>query len=225
MLIPIIRKSTSKQIDSLDVQTQAIQAWSLANGVPLYEDPESYAAVESGALKNRESVERALDLVRLGEADGIIVSKLDRLGRSVSEIARIVQELQDAKARLVVVQHNIDTTTPQGKMFIYMAAVFAELERDIIVDRAEEAAAERRRQGRLVSGRVPYGFDKTEDKHLVPNPSEQAIIDRIRKLHNNGKGYSKIALILNEDGVPTKTNSKWHPTQIERILKYNGDTA
>lgn len=87
----------------------------------------------SSRKSSRPALEKMLDQLRVG--DTVVIWKLDRLGRSLPDLVKLVQEIQDKGAGLKSLNDSIDTTTPQGKLSFHLFAALAEFERDIISER------------------------------------------------------------------------------------------
>lgn len=102
----------------------------------------------SGAKKERPQLKKLLEQIRKG--DVVVVYKLDRLGRSLKHLLEIVEILNSKNVALQSLHDNIDTTTPQGRLFFNISASFAEFEKDLIRERTKaglEAARERGKKG------------------------------------------------------------------------------
>lgn len=102
----------------------------------------------SGAKDSRPGLDAMVEFAR--EGDQIVVWKLDRLGRTMKHLVSLVNALHDRGVHLFVIQGDIDTTTSTGRMMFHLFATFAELERDLIVERTRaglEAARARGRSG------------------------------------------------------------------------------
>lgn len=134
----------STQTQSLDLQIDAL----VQRGVEeIFKD-------KASGIKKRPELERLLNYVRKG--DVIIIWKLDRLGRSVVDLIKIVNFLRDKGVELISIQDNLDTTTAGGKLIFHMMAALAEFERDMISQRTKvglEAARARGRKGGRPKGR------------------------------------------------------------------------
>lgn len=100
----------------------------------------------SGTLARRPALDQMLEYVR--EGDTLIVTKLDRLGRSVRNLKQIAEELQERSIGLRALSQGIDTTTPGGRLFFHMLAAIAEFEHDLIVERTHDGLAAARARGR-----------------------------------------------------------------------------
>lgn len=220
-LLALLRTSTDKQQNSIGIQRQKIEAWSFVSGKPVLFRDAFIVEGESGRKERRASVEAALELLRRGEISGIIVSKLDRLARSISETVRIVDEINNLGGQLVVLDPAVDTSTVLGKGFFYMSAVLLQMEADMAAERTQQVIDDLKRQGRRTSGHIPYGFelDPTSD---VPNklrvvPHELKVMERIAFAREEaGISWQNIVNALNDEGVPAKEGGKWHitPTKV-----------
>ena len=101
--------------------------------------------VSAGSTKNRPELKNALDFVR--EEDVFMVTKLDRLARSVVDLSNIVQRLEEKKVDLVVLDQGIDTTTIYGKLQFNILAAIGEFERGLIRERSREGREKAKARG------------------------------------------------------------------------------
>lgn len=102
----------------------------------------------SGKDNNRPEFERLLADVRAGKLEGIIVYKLDRIGRSLQHLITLFSEFKNRGIEFISLTQNINTETPEGKMFWQLLGVFAEYERELIVARTKTGLERARRQGK-----------------------------------------------------------------------------
>jgi DNA invertase Pin-like site-specific DNA recombinase len=100
----------------------------------------------SGTLAKRTALDQALGYLRAG--DTLVITKLDRLGRSVRNLKALADELQSRQVGLRALSQGIDTTTPGGRLFFHMLAAIAEFEHDLIVERTVDGLAAARARGR-----------------------------------------------------------------------------
>lgn len=115
----------------------------------------------SGVLANRPELDRALDYLRAG--DTLVVTRLDRLGRSVKNLKDITDQLHSRGVELQAVSQGIDTATPGGRLFFHMLAAIAEFEHDLIVERTKDGLAAARARGR--KGGPKFKMTPTKAKH------------------------------------------------------------
>jgi DNA invertase Pin-like site-specific DNA recombinase len=135
VLVGYARVSTADQ--NTDAQLTALHA---AGCVRVFTES------ASGALRQRPELAAALDYIRPG--DVLVVTKLDRLGRSLSHLIDTIHSLADRGVGFRSLGEAIDTTTPTGRLLLHVIGAIAEFERDIIRERTRESLAEARRQGR-----------------------------------------------------------------------------
>jgi DNA invertase Pin-like site-specific DNA recombinase len=149
MKIGYARVSTRDQ--SLDLQTDALTA----AGCELL-----FSEHLTGANRERPELNKLLAQLRKG--DVLVVWKLDRLGRSLSDLVALVNEIQEKGAGLQSLQDHIDTTTPQGKFTFHLFAAIAEFEREITRERTRAGLASARARGKL--GGRPKGLSKAAEE-------------------------------------------------------------
>jgi DNA invertase Pin-like site-specific DNA recombinase len=106
----------------------------------------------SGRLASRPQLDAALDYLRTG--DQLVVTRLNRLGRSMRHLFELVDQLQERGIDLVVLQQGIDTSTPVGRFFFSVMAALAELDRELIVEGTKDGLAAAKARGRS-GGRPP----------------------------------------------------------------------
>src|SRR5215813_11649798 len=106
----------------------------------------------------------------LSEGDALVVTRLDRLGRSMRDLANIAHEIEQAGAHLKVIEQNVDTSTAAGRAFYGMLAVFAAFETDVRRERQLEGIAMARRQG------VYKGGKQRLDRQRVQELSGQGLV-------------------------------------------------
>jgi DNA invertase Pin-like site-specific DNA recombinase len=148
-LIGYIRVSTTRQQEgfSLKAQKEAIAQYCKARKHKLI----AIEAESKSAIHNRPVFEKLLERLMIPDSkiDGLIVAKLDRLGRSVKDLANIAEELRRHKKQLISVHDNIDTSTPNGKLLFHVLSAIAEYERELTIERTKAGRALAEKQGKL----------------------------------------------------------------------------
>lgn len=145
------RTSTIVQEAGLEAQVRDLQA---AGCTKIFQE-------HASAVKQREKLEQALEYVR--EGDSLVVTKLDRLARSVPDLYNIVDRLKEQSVNLIILSLGIDTSTPTGKVMLTMMGAFSEFEREIMLERQKEGIEKAREEGKY-KGRKPM---PTEIVHAV----------------------------------------------------------
>lgn len=215
-LVGYVRVSSESQADntSLAEQKKKIEAYCYAFGHELIG---LFTEVGSGKqADDRPQFQKALDMVR-DNADGIIAAKLDRLARNTRDVLELVDDvLQPAKKALILLDLQVDTTTPQGYMILTVMSAVAKLERDIINERTQGGRRAKAESGGYAFGSPRFGQEAV-DGELIANESEQKAIEVIRRHRRSGKSYGKVADFLNSQGIPTKRGKQWSAMQVQRI--------
>lgn len=143
MLIGYARTSTKDQEYSLEAQIRRLEAVGCKK---IYQ--EQVSSVDA----KREQLEAALNHIREDDGDVLVVTKLDRLARSVANTVEIQKALEKKNAGLKILDMDIDTTTPTGKLQFNLLAAIAQFEREVMLERQrvgiEKAKAEGKYKGR-----------------------------------------------------------------------------
>ncbi len=124
----------------------------------------TYSDKLSGANNARPNLQAALDYVR--EGDTFVISRIDRLARSVSHLAGIVDALRDKGVDLVVIDQNIETKSAAGRMMLHMLGVFAAFEREIAAERRADGIARAKRED-AEKGVNRFGRPKVQTPELL----------------------------------------------------------
>ena len=125
-------QSTESQVTQLTAYCQS-RGWS---DVAVFRDDGI-----SGVRDNRPELDRLRQRMRTGEFSAVVVSKMDRLGRSLGMILRFWDESDAAGVRVIVIDQGIDTSTPAGRLQRNMLAALAEFERELILERTRTGIA------------------------------------------------------------------------------------
>lgn len=157
----------------------------------------------------RPALDRAMLRLRLGEADVLMVARVDRLSRSLSELVGTMSESKKRGWKLVIIDQGVDTTTPWGAAIVQMAGVFAELEAAMIGERTKSALAAARARGVILGRR----------KRLLSPGLCQAVSDAYKHA-----GTTEIANALRDLGVanPWTGGTDWTPAQVAQVLRRAG---
>jgi DNA invertase Pin-like site-specific DNA recombinase len=221
--------STADQSDngvSLDAQQAKMTAYASLYDLQVIET--IVDAGESAKSLDRPGLQRALELLRAGHADGMIVVKLDRLTRSVADWQLLIDDYFGEKAgkQLFSVADSIDTRTAAGRLVLNVLLSVAQWERETTGERTREALRHKIRNGERC-GKLRFGFDLASDgKMLVPNLAEQQAIVLMMNLRDAGFTLRQIASELTACNIPTKEGgTTWTHTAVGRILDRNRKAA
>ena len=204
--IGYVRVSTGKQVESglgLEAQRTAIQTEAAARGweLELIEDQGV-----SGKSLQRPGITRALDLLDRGEYDVLLVSKLDRIARSVIDGANLMRRAEDAGWSVVALDMNIDMTTPAGKFMVNSIFNMAEFERALISQRTTSA----------LKAKVDRGEKLPGGKTQLPDSTIRLILSA----RAAGQSMAGIARQLEADAVPTaRAGTHWHASTVAAVIR------
>lgn len=138
-----------------------------------------YLDTFTGAKSSRPELDRMMASLRAG--DTVVVTRLDRLGRSAKDLLNLSSEFESMGVSLVVIEQNIDTSTPEGKLFFTIISAMAEFERSLISARTKDGLEAARARGRK-GGRKPV---------MTPAKAKTA-----KEMYKNGQYVSEIAQVL-----------------------------
>lgn len=156
----------------------------------------------SGKDLNRPSIQNLINDVKNKKIDCVIVYKLDRISRSQRDTLFLIEEVFNKyNVGFISIRENFDTTSPFGKAMIGILSVFAQLERETILERTRLGLKKRAEAGLWRGGGkipFPYNYDK-EKGILVPNHEKVTILNKMISLYLGGKSFNKIATIVGMD--------------------------
>jgi site-specific DNA recombinase len=218
-VIGYVRVSTDKQADhgvSLEAQEAKIRAMAVVQGAEIIEL--IVDGGESAKNLNRPGMEKLLALVDQGKVQTVIIAKLDRLTRSVKDLAELLERFQRRGVSLVSVAESLDTGSAAGRLVINIMTAVSQWEREAIGERTRDAMKHKLSRGQRV-GNVAYGYRTSPDgKHVEPEPSEQVALEQIRGLHKQGHSLRAIAAALNAQALRTRRGTGWRHDHILRII-------
>ena len=168
MLIGYCRTSTVEQKYGLVAQVEALDK----------EGVEKIFSEQVSSVAKRPELESALEFCR--EGDVLVVTKLDRLARSILDLWKIVTRLEEKKVELKILDLNLDTATPTGRLMLSMMGALAQFEREILLLRQAEGIQRAKAEGKF-KGRKPTAREKQPE---------------IQRMHSEGMKPDAIATEL-----------------------------
>lgn len=214
------RVSTDKQADfgvSLEAQAEKVRAMAVVQGAELVDV--IVDAGESAKSLDRPGMLRLLALVDAGAVDTVIIAKLDRLTRSVADLAELLKRFERRGVSLVSVVDSLDTRSAAGRLVLNIMVSVSQWEREAIGERTRDAMHHKRANGERV-GTVPFGYRAAVDGvHIEMEPVEQTVTDRIRGLKAEGFTLRKIATELNRQGFTTRRGTAWRFQYVADVLR------
>lgn len=210
------RVSTQEQAThgySLDAQIDKIKAYASLYDIDLI-DIVIDGGISAKSL-NRKGLQNVLHMLDSGKADAVIIFKLDRLTRSVTDWNTLIADYF-TKHALLSVSDQIDTRTAAGRLCLNVLMSVAQWEREAIGERTSIALRQKQSQGQHV-GCPAYGYEML-DKQLVKVVSEYEAIALVKEMKANRCTLQQIADELNAQNIKTKRGGSWYPTTVKNIL-------
>lgn len=212
-IIGYTRVSTEEQATSgcsLAAQAVKIKSYAVLYDLELIEIIEDPG--QSGKNINRPGMQKALEMVREGSVQGILVAKLDRLTRSVSDMDLLIRHYFGDQAKyqstLFSVADQVDTRTASGRLVLNVLMSVAQWERETIGERTKAALEHLKANGKKLG--APSLGETEEGK---------ATLQYIQQLRNKGSTLRNIADILNKEHRKTQKGGVWHSSTVFYALK------
>lgn len=160
----------------------------------------------TGANTDRPAFQKMLEDIREKKIDCVVVYKVDRLSRSLSDFVKVLQFFEEQQVTFVSITQHFNTNTSMGRLTLNILLSFAQFEREMISERTKDKMGAARKKGKWVGGLPGLGYEVDKPtKKLLINPKEAVIIRRIFQLYIEGKSLRDIAQTLNAEGFRTKT--------------------
>ncbi|MGD9739974.1 MAG: recombinase family protein [Bauldia sp.] len=203
------RKSTEEGLDqdfnSLDAQREACEAYIRS------QTHEGWALVRtrfddggySGGSMERPGLQALLDAIRRRQIDVVVVYKIDRLTRSLTDFSRIVEVFENHGVSFVSVTQAFNTTTSMGRLTLNVLLSFAQFEREVTAERIRDKIAASKRKGMWMGGQPPLGYD-VKNRGLVINEAEAETIRTLFQLYLESGSVRELQKRTAELGLVTK---------------------
>ncbi|MDJ0920369.1 MAG: recombinase family protein [Henriciella sp.] len=203
------RKSSDEGLDqafnSLDAQREACEAYIKSQqheGWKAIKTEYSDGGVSGGTLE-RPALQQLLEDIDAGRVDMVVVYKIDRLTRSLSDFARLVDRLDAAGASFVSVTQQFNTSTSMGRLTLNVLLSFAQFEREVTAERIRDKIAASKKKGMWMGGPLPLGYDKGE-KGLVMNQCEASTVVSLFESYLRLGCVRKLKTFADKQGYRTK---------------------
>jgi DNA invertase Pin-like site-specific DNA recombinase len=203
--IGYIRTSTNRQDLSLEVQEKRLRAEAEFRGFEIVIIQDQMSG--SIAPRRRPGLSSALEQLANGDVDALMVSKLDRVARSLSDIAHLLEQAKKQGWAFIALDLGVDTSIPEGVLVLGIMASIAQWERSRIQERITEALAQARANGKTL-GRPRLHSNATNRRATV--------------LRGNGMTLHEISLKLHSEGITSGKGDCLSPSAVSRLLEKIG---
>jgi site-specific DNA recombinase len=218
-VVGYVRVSTDKQGDqgvSLEAQTAKVRAYAALHDLELVD-----IVVETESAKSlaRPGLTRALAMLGT-DADALLVTKLDRLTRSVRDLGTLIEEHfgKASRAALLSVSEHVDTRTASGRMVLNIMASVAQAEREMIGERTSVAMQHMKARGQYTGGPAPFGMQHTADG-LRPREDEACTRARASELRAQGLSLRAVSEALASEGRLSRSGAPFVPAAVSKMLQ------
>ena len=187
----------------------------------------------SGGNLNRPDFKKMMEAARQRRFKAIIVYRLDRISRNISDFSSLIEELSRLDIAFISIREQFDTGTPMGRAMMYIASVFSQLERETIAERIRDNMHELAKTGRWLGGTTPTGYasesvqkvtidgkaKKACKLKLIPEESEIVRLILIYSLYIEHDSLTSVEAELIKRGLKTKNNKLFTRFSIKSILQ------
>lgn len=211
------RKSTEEGLDqefnTLDAQREACLSYIASQkaegwaALPDFYDDGGF----TGGNMERPALQKLIQDIKAGKVKTIVVYKIDRLTRSLTDFAKLVDIFDEYGVSFVSVTQSFNTTTSMGRLTLNVLLSFAQFEREVIGERVRDKIAASKKKGMWMGGTCPVGYDNIE-RQLVPKAEEVAFVRMIFERYLEVGSMRKLAWVLKEEGIksPVRESDKGH---------------
>lgn len=181
----------------------------------------------SGGNLKRDGFQKMMRQIELGKITKVLVYRLDRISRSLSDFVNILNTFKEYGVEFVSTQEAFDTSSPYGELIVKILAVFAEFERQSIISRITQAYEHRSEMGFYMGGRKPYGYDleptvisNVKTKRLTPITKE---IEQVKYIYETyaieNVTLGRLLKNLTENDIKPLSGGGWTTAKLSNIIK------
>lgn len=219
-------ESTASQIDLCREYIALHSGEEAARTALIFED-EGF----SGGNLNRPAFQQMLSAARNHEISSIVVYRLDRISRNISDFSTLIEELSRLNVAFISIREQFDTGSPMGRAMMYIASVFSQLERETIAERIRDNMHELAKTGRWLGGNTPTGYCSESVQTITVDgksrkscklkllPEEGELVRKIYSLYAQTDSLSKTEAELRRQNIKTKTGRDFTRFAVRNILQ------
>jgi site-specific DNA recombinase len=175
----------------------------------------------SGGSMERPALKTLLSDIEAGKIDVVVVYKVDRLTRSLTDFAKIVEIFDRHGVSFVSITQHFNTTSSMGRLTLNVLLSFAQFEREVTGERIRDKIAASKRKGMWMGGNVPLGYDVRERK-LIVNPAEAKLVLEIYQRYLKLKCVAKLKAELDREGIKSKSRVSAAGNRTGGVSFYRG---
>ena len=206
--------SIRAQIDKLKSYIE-IKDWSFYK---VYADE----GISGKNIEGRPAMNELIADIKAGRVNNVLVYKIDRLTRSTRDLIDLTELFKEQNCTFNSLMESIDTQTASGRMFLKIIGIFAEFERENIIERITLACEKKVKEGySLGNFTTSYGYDRAKGERVQTiNPAEAEIVREIYAMYVDGNmSFNAIAQNLNHRGIKPKLGEAWGHQSVRAVLR------
>ncbi len=216
-----LRRSTDDENQPYSIEAQDTRLDAYVQSQPGWKIVKKFKDDASGKNTDRPGLQKAMQWAKANMIDVLLVYRVDRFSRNLRDTVTLLDELDKVGVAFRSATEPFDTSTPVGRMMLQLLSMFAQFERDLIVDRVTAGMEKKAEAGQWKGGYAPPGYMMDPVTHkLVVVESEAVIIRLIFDLYTKDRlGSHAIANELNERGYRTRSGGLWPFKRVLTILE------
>lgn len=219
-VVGYVRVSTQEQVEGfgLTVQRKAIAEYCKTNDLRLVQTYSDEGISGSNGLDTRQGLTDLLAAAESPEISAIVVYRLDRLARDLLLQETMLVRLRAVGATVLSVSEpDVDSDDATRVLIRQVLGAVSQFERALIRSRMAAGKAAKAAQGGFTGGAPKLGY-RSENRELVPDADEQAVLARIAELRADGLSLRAMAAVLDAEGLRPKRGGSWHAGNLARIV-------
>lgn len=185
----------------------------------------------SGGNINRPEFKKLMNDARNKKIDLLICYRLDRISRNVSDFSSVLETLQENKVDFVSIKEQFDTSSPMGRAMIYIASVFAQLERETIAERVKDNMLEMAKNGKWTGGKIPLGFKseksyfyddegkKRQQTSLVHNTEDLEFVKFLYEKYLELGSLHKLEVYTHQNNIRSASGRLFEKSTLKLVLQ------
>jgi site-specific DNA recombinase len=185
----------------------------------------------SGGTIDRPQFKKLMKDIKTKKIDALVCYRLDRISRNVADFSSTLSILQEHNCSFISIREEFDTTSPMGRAMIYIASVFAQLERETIAERVRDNMLELAKAGRWTGGKIPLGFSSERVKYvdnmgmqreypiLKVNKEEIAFVEFLYEKYLELGSLHKLEVYITENQLKSRNGIMFEKSTLKIILQ------
>ena len=219
--------------ESIENQIEMCIAY-IRSKFPDVKDPDIVIYKDEGfSAKNtdRPEFQKMLIDLKARKPDYVVCYRLDRISRNVSDFSSLIEDLNEREVSFICIKEEFDTSKPMGKAMMYIASVFAQLERETLAERVRDNMLMLARTGRWLGGTPPTGFTSTKTQDVIMDgkirtsfrlkeiPDEIAVVTLMFDKFFETHSLNAVSKFLIKQGIKSRNDKFYSLIAIKQILQ------